>query len=120
MPLSQSVELARRALDLLPTGGMPLAAALLAAIDVAQQARVCSIRQKVPVLLTDRRANIGWRARREEVTEELQTISRAVVTASIQTIAVNTQRTYLSWSKVRKLTERLAGEYTYLSNAQGE
>lgn len=55
-----------RSTHLLPTGGgTPLAAALLAAIDVAQQARARGITQKVLVLLTDGRANIGWRARRE-------------------------------------------------------
>ncbi|MFQ3632122.1 FtsX-like permease family protein [Roseiflexus sp.] len=39
LPPSQSVELARRALDLPTGGGAPLAAALLAAIEAAQQAR---------------------------------------------------------------------------------
>lgn len=121
LPPSQSVELARRALDLLPTGGgTPLAAALLAAIEVAQQARARGIMQTVLVLLTDGRANIGLRAGREGVADELQTIGRAVVAAGIQTIVVDTQRTYLSRGEARKLAEWLAGEYVYLPNAQGE
>ncbi|MFQ3632877.1 magnesium chelatase ATPase subunit D [Roseiflexus sp.] len=121
LPPSQSVELARRALDLLPTGGgTPLAAALLAAIEVAQQARARGIMQTVLVLLTDGRANVGLRAGREGVVEELQTLGRAVVAAGIQTIVVDTQRTYLSRGEARKLAEWLAGEYVYLPNAQGE
>jgi len=121
LPPSQSVELARRALDLLPTGGgTPLAAALLAAIDVAQQARARGIMQTVLVLLTDGRANVGLRAGRDQVAEELQTLGRAVVAAGIQTIVVDTQRTYLSRGEARKLAEWLAGEYVYLPNAQGE
>jgi magnesium chelatase subunit D len=121
LPPSQSVELARRALDLLPTGGgTPLAAALLAAIEVAQQARARGIMQTVLVLLTDGRANVGLRAGREGVADELQTIGRAVVAAGIQTIVVDTQRTYLSRGEARKLAEWLAGEYVYLPNAQGE
>ncbi len=121
LPPSQSVELARRALDLLPTGGgTPLAAALLAAIDVAQQARARGIMQTVLVLLTDGRANVGLRAGREQIVEELQTLGRAVVAAGIQTIVVDTQRTYLSRGEARKLAEWLAGEYVYLPNAQGE
>lgn len=121
LPPSQSVELARRALDLLPTGGgTPLAAALLAAIEVAQQARARGIMQTVLVLLTDGRANVGLRAGREHVAEELQTLGRAVVAAGIQTIVVDTQRTYLSRGEARKLAEWLAGEYVYLPNAQGE
>jgi magnesium chelatase subunit D len=121
LPPSQSVELARRALDLLPTGGgTPLAAALLAAIDVAQQARARGIMQTVLVLLTDGRANVGLRAGRDQVAEELQTLGRAVVASGIQTIVVDTQRTYLSRGEARKLAEWLAGEYVYLPNAQGE
>jgi magnesium chelatase subunit D len=121
LPPSQSVELARRALDLLPTGGgTPLAAALLAAIDVAQQARARGIMQTVLVLLTDGRANVGLRAGREQIAEELQTLGRAVVAAGIQTIVVDTQRTYLSRGEARKLAEWLAGEYVYLPNAQGD
>ena len=121
LPPSQSVELARRALDLLPTGGgTPLAAALLAAIDVAQQARARGIMQTVLVLLTDGRANVGLRAGRDQVAEELQTLGRAVVASGIQTIVVDTQRTYLSRGEARKLAEWLAGAYVYLPNAQGE
>ncbi len=121
LPPSQSVELARRALDLLPTGGgTPLASALLAAIEVAQQARARGIMQTVLVLLTDGRANVGLRAGREGVTDELQALGRAVVAAGIQTIVVDTQRTYLSRGEARKLAEWLAGEYVYLPNAQGE
>jgi magnesium chelatase subunit D len=39
LPPPQSVELARRALDLLPSGGTPLAAALPRALNVAKQTR---------------------------------------------------------------------------------
>ncbi len=121
LPPSQSVELARRALDLLPTGGgTPLAAALLAAIDVAHQARSRGIMQTVLVLLTDGRANVGLRAGREGVAEELQTIGRAVAAAGIQAIVVDTQRSYLSRGEARKLAEWLAGQYVYLPNARGE
>lgn len=121
LPPSQSVELARRALDLLPTGGgTPLAAALLAAIDVAQQARSRGIMQTVLVMLTDGRANVGLRAERDGVAAELQTIGRAVAAAGIQAIVVDTQRSYLSRGEARKLAEWLGGQYIYLPNAQGE
>jgi magnesium chelatase subunit D len=60
------------------------------------------------------------RAGREQIAEELQTLGRAVVASGIQTIVVDTQRTYLSRGEARKLAEWLAGEYVYLPNAQGE
>lgn len=124
LPPSQSVELARRALDCLPTGGgTPLAAALLSAIEVARQARSRGIMQTVLVLLTDGRANVGLRtgeAGREAVSRELQTIGRHVAEAGIHAIVVDTQRSYLSRGEARKLAEWLSGEYIYLPNAQGE
>jgi magnesium chelatase subunit D len=121
LPPSQSVELARRALDLLPTGGgTPLAAALLRAIDVAAQARGRGILQTVLVLLTDGRANVGLRAERDGVAAELQHLGRQVAEAGIQAIVVDTQRSYLSRGEAQKLAGWLGGRYIYLPNAQGE
>jgi magnesium chelatase subunit D len=121
LPPSQSVELARRALDALPTGGgTPLAAALLAAIEVAAQARSRGILQTVLVLLTDGRANIGLKASRTDIPNEIQTLGRAVLAAGIRSIVVDTQRNYLSRGEARHLASWLGGEYVYLPNAQGE
>ncbi len=121
LPPSQSVELARRALDLLPTGGgTPLAAALLAALDVARQARSRGIMQTVLVLLTDGRANVGLRAGRAGVEEELRTLGRSVAAAGIRAMVVDTQRSYLSRGEARRLAEWLGGQYVYLPNAKGE
>ena len=121
LPPSQSVELARRALDLLPTGGgTPLAAALLRALDVAKQARERGIMQTVLVLLTDGRANVGLRAGRQDVQAELQHLGRQVAAAGIQAIVVDTQRGYLSRGEARRLAEWLGGTYVYRPNAQGQ
>ena len=121
LPPSQSVELARRALDLLPTGGgTPLGAALLSALTVAAQARSRGVLQTVLVLLTDGRANIGVRGQRGEIAAELQQIARQVAAAGIRTIVVDTQRSYLSRGEARQLAGWLDGAYVYLPNARGE
>jgi magnesium chelatase subunit D len=121
LPPSQSVELARRALDTLPTGGgTPLGAALLAAIEVAGQARSRGILQTVLVLLTDGRANIGVRAARPDLQAELQALGRSVAAAGIRSIVVDTQRSYLSRGEARSLAAWLGGEYVYLPNANGD
>ncbi len=57
-------------------GGTLLAAALLRALDLAQQARGRGIFQTVLVLLTDGRANVGLRAGRDGVEQELQLLGR--------------------------------------------
>jgi magnesium chelatase subunit D len=120
LPPSQSVELARRALDLLPTGGgTPMAAALLRALDIARQARGRGIQQVVLVLLTDGRANVGLRAARAEIAQELQLLGRQVADAGIQAVVVDTQRSYLGQGEARRLAGWLHGEYIYLPNASG-
>ncbi len=119
LPPSQSVELARRALDVLPTGGTtPLAAALLSTIDVAAQARSRGIMQCVALFLTDGRGNVSLQ-RSHDVAEEVQVLANAVVAAGIKSVVIDTQRNYLSRGEGRKLAELLQGEYVYLPQATG-
>ena len=121
LPPSQSVELARRTIDTLPTGGgTPIAAALLAALDVAGQARGRGIMQTVLVLLTDGRANIGLRGDRAGITEELRLLGGQIAEAGIHALVIDTQRSYLSRGEARTLAGYLGGDYVYLPNAQGE
>lgn len=120
LPPSQSVELARRALDLLPTGGgTPLAAALVRALEVARQAASRGILQTVLILLTDGRANVGLRAGRDGVEHEVRLLSEQIAAAGIQTVVVDTQRRYLSQGEARRLAGWLHGEYIYLPQASG-
>ncbi|MBU6334387.1 MAG: magnesium chelatase ATPase subunit D [Chloroflexi bacterium] len=118
LPPSQSVELAQRALDILPTGGgTPLAAALLGVLDVARQARARGILQTVAVLLTDGRANVPLRAPREALEQEVAALAQAVAQAGIRTVVVDTQRAYLSAGHAARLARALGGTYVYLPNA---
>jgi magnesium chelatase subunit D len=119
LPASQSVELARRALDILPTGGTtPLAAALLATIEVAKQARGKGIQQCVALFLTDGRGNVGLQDG-VAIDVEITTLAAAVASAGIKSVVIDTQRNYLSRGEGRVLAEKLAGEYIYLPNASG-
>ncbi|MEZ4638166.1 MAG: VWA domain-containing protein [Caldilineaceae bacterium] len=120
MPPTQSVELAQRALDLLPTGGgTPLASALLMGESVAAQARARGILQTVLVLLTDGRANVPLHEG-SDVRAELQQIGRHIAESSLRVIVVDTQRSYLSRGEARQLASWLGGEYAYLPGADGE
>lgn len=122
MPPSQSVELARRALDILPTGGgTPLAAALLAGLEVAQQAKSRGIHQTVLVILTDGRANMGIHAEgNAAIRTELQQVGAHLRESGIQSVVVDTQKSYLSRGEARQLADWLGGTYAYLPNATGE
>ena len=79
LPPTGSVELLRRAVDQIPTGGgTPLAATLVAALEVAQQARRRGLHNVVLVLLTDARANVGLKADRAGVEDELRQLTRSL------------------------------------------
>lgn len=121
LPPSGSVELARRAVDLLPTGGgTPIAAALLASLELAARARRRGIQNVVLILLTDGRANVGLKADRATVDEELRQVSAGVAGARIASLVVDTQRNYLSQGNAQRLAGWLAGSYLYLPGAAGE
>jgi len=120
MPPTQSVELARRAIDLLPTGGgTPLASALLLAVDVAQQAKMRGILQTVLVLLTDGRANVALHEDGKPQ-DELKQLGGFIAESGLSVIVVDTKRNYLSRGEAHQLAEWLGGDYAYLPNASGE
>ncbi|MFP4321230.1 MAG: magnesium chelatase ATPase subunit D [Anaerolineales bacterium] len=120
MPPTQSVELAKRALDLLPTGGgTPLASALIMANDMAAQARGRGIMQTVLILLTDGRANIPLKEGNDP-REELQRLGVGLADSGLHILVVDTKRNYLSRGEARQLADWLGADYAYLPNASGE
>ncbi|MGQ9927553.1 MAG: magnesium chelatase ATPase subunit D [Chloroflexaceae bacterium] len=129
LPPSQSVELAKRALDVLPTGGgTPLAAALLAAYQVAEQARARGIHRTTLVLITDGRPNVPLRPdpahdkqqRLEVARTEVQTLSARVRAAGIGAVVIDTQRSFISRGEAQQLATWLGGRYVYLPQGRGE
>jgi magnesium chelatase subunit D len=129
LPPSQSVELAKRALDVLPTGGgTPLAAALLAAYQVAEQARARGIHRTTLVLITDGRPNVPLRpdpahdkqTRLEVARGEVQTLSGRLRAAGIGAVVIDTQRSYVSRGEAQQLAGWLGGRYVYLPQGRGE
>jgi magnesium chelatase subunit D len=120
LPPSQSVELAQRELDLLPTGGgTPLASALVMAMTVAEQARRKGVMQTVLVLLTDGRGNVKLKPE-SDPQDELQQLGTSLAQYNIHAIVVDTKRSFLSRGEARQLAEWLQGDYAYLPNANSE
>jgi magnesium chelatase subunit D len=129
LPPSQSVELAKRALDVLPTGGgTPIAAALLAALNVAQQAHGRGVRNVTLVLITDGRPNVPLKpeagenkdAALQRAREEVRRLAAALRAEGIGAVVVDTQRSYLSRGEASQLAAWLGGRYVYLPNARGD
>lgn len=129
LPPSQSVELAKRALDILPTGGgTPLAAALLAAYQVAEQARSRGIHRTTLVLITDGRPNVPLRpdpaadkaTRMEQARQEVQTLAGRLRAAGIGAVVIDTQRSYVSRGEAQQLANWLGGRYVYLPQGRSD
>lgn len=129
LPPSQSVELAKRALDVLPTGGgTPLAAALLAAFQVSEQARSRGIHRTTLVLITDGRPNVPLRpdpaldkqARLDTARQEVQTLSARLQSAGVGSVVIDTQRSYVSRGEAQQLAAWLGGRYVYLPQGRGD
>lgn len=120
LPPTGSVELLRRAVDQIPTGGgTPLAATLVAALEVAQQARRRGLHNVVLVLLTDARANVGLKADRAGVEDELRQLALLTAASGLRALVIDTQRSYLSQGSAQKLAAWLSGQYLYLPGASG-
>lgn len=130
LPPSQSVERAKRELDVLPTGGgTPLASALLTAWQLAQQARGRGVTQATLVLMTDGRANVPLGSRlgagdapvdKAELQREIRQVAGLLRAEGIYAIVIDTQANYLSRGEAPKLAEWLGGRYVYLPNARAE
>lgn len=129
LPPSQSVELAKRALDVLPTGGgTPLAAALLAAYQVSEQARSRGIHRTTLVLITDGRPNVPLRpdpnddrqTRLETARAEVQTLSGRLRAAGVGAVVIDTQRSFVSRGEAQQLAAWLGGRYVYLPQGRGD
>ncbi|OAN45089.1 magnesium chelatase ATPase subunit D [Chloroflexus islandicus] len=129
LPPSQSVELAKRALDVLPTGGgTPLAAALLAAYQISEQARSRGIFRTTIVLITDGRPNVPLKAdptmdknrRLEQARQEVQQLAGRLRAAGIGAVVIDTQRSFVSRGEAQQLAAWLGGRYVYLPNGRGD
>ena len=130
LPPSQSVDRAKRELDVLPTGGgTPLASALYLGWETAKQARTKGISQIMFVLITDGRGNIGLQSSfdpdaakpsKEDLEKEVEALSGSIMADGIAAIVVDTQMNYLSRGEAPKLAQKLGGRYFYLPNAKAE
>jgi magnesium chelatase subunit D len=130
LPPSQSVDRAKRELDVLPTGGgTPLASALYIGWETAKQARTKGISQIMFVMITDGRGNIGLqasfdpdaeKASKEQLDQEVEALSRSIQADGVAAIVIDTQMNYLSRGEAPKLAQNLGGRYFYLPNAKAE
>ncbi len=128
LPPCQSVERAKRSLDALPVGGgTPLAAGLVAALELARRARRMGIRQTMLVLFTDGRANVGLNTAitgpsvpQRIIWREIEQIGAAFRREAIASLVIDTQVRFTSRGEGKEIATLLGGRYIYLPQANVE
>ncbi|HEX2916628.1 MAG TPA: magnesium chelatase ATPase subunit D [Chloroflexia bacterium] len=129
LPPSQSVELAKRSLDVLPTGGgTPLASALLTSRKLNEQARQQGISKTMVVLITDGRGNVLLRedeetaglskeVRKARAVEEITLLAEGLAAEGLSAVVLDTQTNFLSKGEAAELSRHLRARYIYLPRA---
>ena len=129
LPPSQSVELAKRSLDVLPVGGgTPLASALLSAYNMSESAKRQGINKTMVVLITDGRGNVlleetedtvglGKEERKSRATQEVEQLAGVLASNGLNSVVLDTQTSFLSKGEAANLARRLGGHYIYLPRA---
>ncbi|HKG21487.1 MAG TPA: magnesium chelatase ATPase subunit D [Blastocatellia bacterium] len=123
MAPTRSVEVAKRLIDALPSGGgTPLGAGLIRSLDVARLARLRKMSQALVVIFTDGRANVGvgdagpsgkpHAAGR--IADELKRIGASFQLEGVESIVIDTRSKYLSQGEGQELARLLRGRYLYL------
>jgi magnesium chelatase subunit D len=131
LPPTNSVERAKRSLDVLPTGGgTPLASALIKAYGLVAASRRKGIERTLVIFLTDGRANVPltesaagmiMEIRRRHVRQELERVTEAYRREGVSTLVIDTKQTFGAQSEATRLAQMLGGRYYYLPriDAQG-
>jgi len=114
LPPTNSVELAQKCLVKLPTGGRtPMAHGLNLGLEAI---RDCMRRDKeaIPllVLVSDGRANVSLNG--GDPVEEAKTVARAISLAGIKSIAIDTERDFVTFGLVKQICTEMAGKYLRL------
>jgi magnesium chelatase subunit D len=129
LPPSQSVELAKRSLDVLPTGGgTPLASALMSAWKMSESAKRQGINKTMVVLITDGRGNVlleeteetaglSKDERKTRAAQEIEQLATLLASEGLSTVVLDTQTNFLSKGEAANLARRLGGHYVYLPRA---
>jgi len=120
---TRSVELGKRIIDALPSGGgTPLAKGLLRAMELVRLSRSKQKEDAMLVLFTDGRANVGLHTNnareinrhRTAIEEELQQIGAALQRSGVYSVVIDTRSKFLSGGEGAALADWLGGRYIYL------
>jgi magnesium chelatase subunit D len=111
LPPTNSVELAQRCLAELPTGGRtPMAHGLKLGLETINE-HMRRDKEAIPllVLVSDGRANVPLNG--GDPVEEAKTVARAINSAGIKSIAIDTERDFVTFGLVKQICAEIEGQY---------
>jgi magnesium chelatase subunit D len=114
LPPTNSVELAQRYLSVLPTGGRtPMAHGLTLGLETIQD-YVKRDKEAIPLLalVSDGRANVPLNG--GDPVEEAKLIAREIGCAGVKSIAIDTERSFLTFGLVKLICDEMKGRYLRL------
>ncbi len=111
LPPTSSVELAEKGLSKLPTGGRtPMAHGLKLGLDTIQS-YMRSDEEAIPllVLVSDGRANVPLND--GDPVEEAKNVAHAISSAGIKSVAIDTERNFITFGLVKQICTEMDGKY---------
>jgi len=117
LPLTSSVELARRRLEELPTGGRtPLSRGLDLAYEILRREKE-KHRDTIPflVLVSDGKANAGMKKDVPPLEEALHAAAR-IKEAGIRSVVIDTEKDFIGFGLAERISEAMGGRYCKLED----
>ncbi len=114
LPPTNSVELAKKCLAKLPTGGRtPMAHGLKFGLETIRD-YMRRDKEAIPLLalVSDGRANVNLNG--GDPVEEAKAIARAIRSAGIRSIAIDTERDFITFGLVKQICAEMNGKYLRL------
>jgi magnesium chelatase subunit D len=114
LPPTNSVELAQRCLAKLPTGGRtPMAHGLNLGLETVKD-WMRRDKEAIPlmVLVSDGRANVPLNG--GDPVEEAKRVAHAISSAGIKSIAIDTERDFITFGLVKQICAAMEGKYLQL------
>jgi len=111
LPPTQSVELAKKRLEELPTGGKtPLSLGLLKSYEILEIQKKKAPKSVLSlILITDGRANVS--TYNKAPLEEAKEIAQNIRAEGIKSIIIDTEKDFISLGYAKEISEELGGKY---------
>ena len=120
LPPTDSIDLGKKSLETLPTGGKtPLSAGLQAALKlIKQEKRKGSKNNSLMIIISDGRANVSCGG--GNAFNEALSICDEIRSVGIQSIVIDTESGFIKLGKMRELANKLDGKYFPMEQLQAD